>query len=200
MAQKKVKVTVAMNPPVLLVDYSRDLKLNGNALVRVEASSSLKSFASIDVVTLLNVSHSMSCAAASPSETPSRLDLLKKAIKFIIRQLGDDDRLAIVAFNDQVIKEYSTDLLETSGGNLMALEDKVDSLMAKGDTAFRSSLEHAVQVCVNEPSYSVWLSITVVPSTRYPPFNLGPVLVPSTKVDKRGKYQIVQHCYSLNNS
>jgi hypothetical protein len=34
----------------------------------------------------------------------------------------------------------------------MALEGKVDSLMAKGDAAFRSSFEHAVQVCVNERS------------------------------------------------
>lgn len=153
---EKVRVSVAMNPPILLVDYSRELTLNGTAVVRVEAPSSTKSHAPIDLAILINTSHSMSWPAASPpttDETPtpsstSRLDLLKKAMKFVMRQLDDDDRLAIVAFNDQVVKEHTTGILEMSGGGRAAVERKVDGLMAKGDdgTAFKPSLEYAVKV------------------------------------------------------
>nr|CAB3489185.1 unnamed protein product [Digitaria exilis] len=88
----------------------------------------------------------MSSPSASPKETPSRLDLLKKTMKVIIRQLDDDDRLAIVAFNDRVIKEYTTGLLEMSSSGRIAIEKKVDGLVAKGDTAFKPSLEYAVKL------------------------------------------------------
>ncbi|KAK3139859.1 hypothetical protein QOZ80_5AG0391650 [Eleusine coracana subsp. coracana] len=135
-----------MNPPLLLVDYSRQLLLSGNALVRVEASSSWKSFVPIDVVTLLNVSQNMIGPAASLTETQSRLDMLKKAMKFLLGQLNDDDRLAIIAFNDQVIKEHSTGLVEFSTSGWSAIEAKIDGLIAKGDTALKPSLEHAVEL------------------------------------------------------
>ncbi|CAN6362342.1 unnamed protein product [Urochloa humidicola] len=149
---EKVSVSVAMNPPILLVDYVRELTLNGTAVVRVEAPSSTKKrHAPIDLIMLINTSNSMSWTAASSptTETPStsRLDLLKKAMKFMIRQLDDGDRLAIVAFNDQVVKEHTTGLLEMSGsGGRMAIEEMVDGLVAKGDTAFKPSLEYAVKL------------------------------------------------------
>ncbi|KAL6658592.1 hypothetical protein ACP70R_004178 [Stipagrostis hirtigluma subsp. patula] len=147
MAQQKVRVSAAMSPPILLVDDRRKVRLNGMAVVRVEALSSVRSCAPIDLVTLLNVSHSMGwAAAASPAEAPSRLDLLKKAMKFLIRELDDDDRLAIVAFDDQVIKEDTTGILEISGNGRMAIEKKLDGLVAKGGTAFKPSLEHAVKI------------------------------------------------------
>ncbi|TVU00873.1 hypothetical protein EJB05_53687, partial [Eragrostis curvula] len=106
----------------------------------------MKSNGSIDIVTLLDVSHSISWMASSPEETPSKIDLVKRALKFIINQLDDNDRLAIVAFNDQVIQEYTTGILEISGGGRMAIKKKVDGLVAKGDTAFKPSLEHAVKL------------------------------------------------------
>jgi hypothetical protein len=158
MTLEKVRVSIAMSPPILLIDYSRALTLNGAAVVRVEAPSSLKNHAPIDLVTLININESMSWPAASQTEVSSWLDLLKNAMKFIIRQLGGDDRLAIVAFNDQVIKEYTSGLLEISDSGRMAIEKKVDGLVAKGDTAIKPSLEHAVKVC-GELSYSIRFSI-----------------------------------------
>ncbi|KAG2629074.1 hypothetical protein PVAP13_3KG402318 [Panicum virgatum] len=146
MASEKVRVNAAMNPPILLVDYSHRARLNGTAVVRVQAPSSMKSNGSIDIVTLLDVSHSISWMASSSDETPSKMDLLKNALKFIISQLDDNDRLAIVAFNDQVIKEHTTGILEISGGGRMAIEKKVDGLVTQGDTAFKPSLEHAVKL------------------------------------------------------
>jgi hypothetical protein len=154
MTPEKVRVSVAMNPPILLVDYSHTVTLNGTAVVRVQAPSSMKNNAPIDLVTLININQSMSWPAASQTEMPSRLDLLKNAMKFIIRQLGDEDRLAIVAFNDKVIKENTTGILEICGNGRMAIEKKVDGLVAMGDTAFKPSLEHAVKVC-GELSYSI---------------------------------------------
>ncbi|CAM0150222.1 unnamed protein product, partial [Urochloa decumbens] len=147
---EKVRVSVAMNPPILLLDYSHQVTLSGTAVVRVEApSSTKKNHAPIDLIMLINISNSMSWPAASSptTETPStRLDLLKRAMKFMTRQLDDGDRLAIVAFNDQVVKEHSTGLLEMSGSGRMAIEKKVDGLVAKGDTAFKPSLEYAVKL------------------------------------------------------
>jgi hypothetical protein len=146
MNPEKVRVSTAMNPPILLIDTYSIYTLNGSAVVRVEAPSSMKNHAPIDLVALININQSMSWPAASQTEMPSRLDLLKNAMKFIIRQLGDDDRLAIVAFNNQVIKEYTTGFLEISSAR-MAIRKMVDGLVAKGDTAFKPSLEHAVKVC-----------------------------------------------------
>ena len=145
MASEKVRVNAAMNPPILLVDFYHRARLNGTAVVRVQAPSSMKSNGSIDIVTLLDVSHSISWMASSSEEN---------ALKFIISQLDDNDRLAIVAFNDQVIKEHTTGILEISGGGRMAIEKKVDGLVTQGDTAFKPSLEHAVKVC-SELSYSI---------------------------------------------
>ncbi|KAJ1274253.1 hypothetical protein BS78_05G048100 [Paspalum vaginatum] len=155
MALEKIRVSVGMNPPILLIDYSHQLTLNGTALVRVEAPSSMKSHAPIDLVTLINISQQSTSLPADASPTPtdgapssSRMDLLKTAMKFVIRQLAVDDRLAIVAFNDQVVKEHTTGILEISGGGRVAVERKVDGLVAKGGdgTAFKPSLEYAVKL------------------------------------------------------
>ncbi|GJN34952.1 hypothetical protein PR202_gb23669 [Eleusine coracana subsp. coracana] len=88
----------------------------------------------------------MTGPAASLTETQSRLDMLKKAMKFLLGQLNDDDRLSIIAFNDQVIKEHSTGLVEISTSGRSAIETKIDGLIAKGDTALKPSLEHAVEL------------------------------------------------------
>jgi hypothetical protein len=42
----------------------------------------------------------------------------------------------------------------------MAIEKKVDGLVATGDTAFKPSLEHAVKVW-GELSYSIWFPIWI---------------------------------------
>ncbi|KAJ1253921.1 hypothetical protein BS78_K152000 [Paspalum vaginatum] len=147
MSQEKVRVTVGMSPPILLVDYSHSDTLNGTAVVRVEAPLSMKGHAPIDLVTLINISHSKG-SSPTTGALSGLADQLQNALKFIIRQLGDDDRLAIVAFNDQVVKGHTTSLSELSGISCrMALEKKVDGLVAKGETtAYKPSLEYAVKL------------------------------------------------------
>ncbi|GJN12126.1 hypothetical protein PR202_ga30378 [Eleusine coracana subsp. coracana] len=82
-------------------------------VVRVEAPAALQMHAPIDLVVVLDISDSMSAPAASLGGL-SRLDFVKKAMKFVIGKLDSRDRLAIVAFNDDVVKEYSTELLHIS--------------------------------------------------------------------------------------
>ncbi|GJM94496.1 hypothetical protein PR202_ga11143 [Eleusine coracana subsp. coracana] len=114
-------------------------------LVRVEAPASKRStVVPIDLVAVLDVSDSMNAPVASMGDL-SRLDLLKRAMKFIIRKLDDTDRLAIVAFNDQVVEEYSTNMMHISENRCKA-KRKVDDLTAGGKTAFKPGLERAVKI------------------------------------------------------
>nr|BBF89610.1 zinc finger-like [Oryza glaberrima] len=122
-------------------------------LLRVEAPpmADLKGHVPIDIVAVLDVSGSMGDPAMAASnfeknKPPSRLDVLKEAIKFIIRKLDDGDRLSIVAFNDRPVKEYSTGLLDISGNGRRIAEKKVDWLEAQGGTALMPALEEAIRV------------------------------------------------------
>ncbi|WVZ96094.1 LOW QUALITY PROTEIN: hypothetical protein U9M48_041775 [Paspalum notatum var. saurae] len=128
-----VKVSTTPVFPAIPRDQQRD---DFEVLVRVEAPAAAKRSAPIDLVAVLD----HECPAVSP-EGPSRLDLLKKAMKFIVKKLDDGDRLAIVAFNDQVVQEHSTDLLRISGDGRSHARRKVDGLKAGGRTAFLPALE-----------------------------------------------------------
>ncbi|KAE8775232.1 hypothetical protein D1007_52292 [Hordeum vulgare] len=114
-------------------------------LVRVEAPPTVKQHVPVDVVALLNVSGSMNMGAAPGANTPSRMDLLKKAMKFVIKHLHEDDGLAIVPFNEKIVTSHSTDMFRISGQRVVA-QNKVDKLMAKGDTSFSPALEQAVKI------------------------------------------------------
>ncbi|GJN36899.1 hypothetical protein PR202_gb25836 [Eleusine coracana subsp. coracana] len=119
-------------------------------VVRVEAPAALQMHAPIDLVLVLDISDSMSAPAASLGD-PSRLDFVKKAMKFVIGKLDSRDRLAIVALNDHVVKEYSTELLHISGDGGYHARRKVDELIAGGRTAFEPALERAVQILDERP-------------------------------------------------
>ncbi|KAL6843109.1 hypothetical protein ACP4OV_026822 [Aristida adscensionis] len=121
-----------------------------DVLVRMEAPTELKRRALLDLVVVLDVSSSMNTLAAvqfGGSSSRSRLDLLKRAIKFVIGKLDDGDRLAIVAFNDQVVREHSMDLLHVSGNGRSIACRKVDELMAGGGkTALEPGLDRAFKI------------------------------------------------------
>lgn len=111
-------------------------------LVKVEAPSATKKHVPVDLVALLDVSGSMNTDVA-PGTT--RLDLLKKAMKFVINHLREDDGLAILAFNEKIVTDYSTDLFRISGRQVYA-QSKVDKLVARRNTTFSPGLEEAVKV------------------------------------------------------
>ncbi|TVU07194.1 hypothetical protein EJB05_47238, partial [Eragrostis curvula] len=146
-ADETVRVSATPVFPAIPWAQQRD---DFEVLVRVEAPGAAKMHAPIDLVAVVDVSESMNAAAASPGG-PSRLDLLKKAMKFVISKLDSRDRLAIVAFNDHVVQEYSTDLLRISSDGGLRARRKVNELMAGGRTAFKPALERAVQILDERP-------------------------------------------------
>lgn len=115
-------------------------------LVRVEAPPALGRRAPVDLVAVLDVSSSMNSLATTPSGKSSRLDLLKRAMKFIISKLDGGDRLAIVAFNNHIVQEYGTGLLDMSCDGRRHARRSVDELTASGSTAFQPGLDKAAKV------------------------------------------------------
>lgn len=114
-------------------------------LVRVEAPPAAGRRAPVDLVAVLDVSSSMN-VPATPSGKSSRLDLLKRAMKFIIKKLDSGDRLAIVAFNDHIVAEYGTGLLDMSCDGRRDARRRVEELTAGGSTAFRPGLDKAAKI------------------------------------------------------
>nr|BBF89901.1 zinc finger-like [Oryza sativa f. spontanea] len=158
MSADPVKVSTTTMFPTIPRDHTnKDFRV----LLRVEAPpmADLKGHVPIDVVAVLDVSGSMGDPAMASSDfeknkPPSRLDVLKDAMKFIIRKLEDGDRLSIVAFNDRPVKEYSTGLLDISGNGRRIAEKKVDWLEGRGGTALMPALEEAIRVLDCRPGDS----------------------------------------------
>lgn len=111
-------------------------------MVRIKAPLEATERAAIYLVVVIDVSQSTMWDRALPANKPSRFDLLKKAMKFIIRQLRDDDRLAIV-FNDNLV----IDDIKISDDARAYAEDMVHDILSN-DTAFRPNLQDAVKVRV----------------------------------------------------
>ena len=93
-------------------------------LVRVEAPRQVVAkHPPIDLVAVVDVSGSMGWSAdpssKKSSESRSRMDCLKEALKFIVNELHDDDRLAVVQFNDSV-KDSTALSPISSGGRVSA--------------------------------------------------------------------------------
>lgn len=109
-------------------------------LLRVEAPPATKKHVPVDIVALLDVSATMNTQVATGI---TRMDLLKKAMKFVIKHLRGDDGL--LPFNEKILTNYSTNMLRMSSHRMFA-ENKVDKLVAKGDTVFGPALEQAVKV------------------------------------------------------
>uniref|UniRef100_A0A0D9XVE7 VWFA domain-containing protein n=1 Tax=Leersia perrieri TaxID=77586 RepID=A0A0D9XVE7_9ORYZ len=157
-----VPVKVSTTPIFPMIQRGHAKNKDIQVLLRVEAppAAYLKGRVPIDLVVVIDVSGSMNdpaAAAAWPdnNKLPSRLDLLKEAMKFIVRKLDDGDRLSIVPFNDRVIKEYSTGLLEISGNGRSIAGKKVDRLEAHGGTALlMPGLDEAVKVLDSRPGNS----------------------------------------------
>ncbi|CAO2148227.1 unnamed protein product [Urochloa humidicola] len=101
-------------------------------LLKVEAPNATE-HVPVDLVVLIDVSASMNIEVA-PGTT--KLDLVKKVMKFVIEHLHEDDGLAFMPFNNEtILTDYSADLFRISSQRVVA-QNMVDNLVAKGDTAF----------------------------------------------------------------
>ncbi|CAL4981825.1 unnamed protein product [Urochloa decumbens] len=138
-ARNNIKLTIISNSPKLPSGEQGDIPV----LLQVEAPQVSKKHVPVDLVALIDVSGSMNIEVA-PGIT--RLDLLKKAMKFVIDHLHEDDGLAIMPLHEKILTDYSTDLLRISSQRAVA-QNMVHTLVAKGNTAFVSpGLELAVKI------------------------------------------------------
>ncbi|KAL7109668.1 hypothetical protein ACP275_06G188600 [Erythranthe tilingii] len=98
-----------------------------------EARSSRR--APIDLVTVLDVSGSMH---------GYKLSLLKRAMNFVIDELGPSDRLSVVSFNSQARRMFRLSRMTDAGRRNAKLA--VDSLCASGQTNIVEGLKKGAQV------------------------------------------------------
>uniref|UniRef100_A0A8R7P864 VWFA domain-containing protein n=1 Tax=Triticum urartu TaxID=4572 RepID=A0A8R7P864_TRIUA len=108
---------------------------NFAVLVHAKAPSSEAARASLDLVTVLDVSGSMA---------GSKLALLKKAMGFVIDNLGPADRLSVVSFSDNASRLIR--LARMSDAGKAAAKQAVESLYADGCTNIGEGLRVAAEV------------------------------------------------------
>ncbi|XP_062200775.1 uncharacterized protein LOC133903417 [Phragmites australis] len=140
---QKVTISNVWHRPLVLIQKEtlKNKPLEETAVVRVKAPLEATSRALINLVIVIDVSCSTAGEAALSAKKPSKLYLLKKALRFIIRQLRTGDHLTLV-LNDNLTPEnfiISEDIQKYA-------EKKVDELLAMDDTAFKPRLEVAVKI------------------------------------------------------
>ncbi|CAI9773944.1 unnamed protein product [Fraxinus pennsylvanica] len=91
--------------------------------------------APVDLVTVLDISGSMSGA---------KLELLKRAMGFVIQNLGPNDRLAVVAFSSKASRLFPL-LRMSEMGRQLALQ-AVSSLIANGGTNIAEGLKKGAKI------------------------------------------------------
>lgn len=100
--------------------------------------SSQDSRAPVDLVTVLDVSGSMS---------GTKLALLKRAMGFVIQNLGPSDRLSVIAFSSTARRHFPLRRM-TETGKLEALQ-AVNSLVSSGGTNIAEGLRKGFKVVVD---------------------------------------------------
>lgn len=100
--------------------------------------SSQDSRAPVDLVTVLDVSGSMS---------GTKLALLKRAMGFVIQNLGPSDRLSVIAFSSTARRHFPLNRM-TETGKLEALQ-AVNSLVSSGGTNIAEGLRKGFKVVVD---------------------------------------------------
>lgn len=133
------KVTIKAIPEHLAVAASQSVSLF-TVLVGLKAPPLLDDARSsqrapIDIVTVLDVSGSMH---------GKKLDLVKRAVHFVIDNLGVSDRLSIVSFSDRATRMLPLRRMTDSGREVA--KRAVDSLLANGGTNIIDGLKKGAQV------------------------------------------------------
>ena len=143
MKEDELKVTTT--PIVTAIPQGKEEELE--VLVQVKAPEKVVERAPIDLVAVLDVSGSMNSLPNKKGKPgkgeQSRLDHLKAAMEFVINNLGERDRLAIVAFNSEVT--CNTELSQISVGGRKSTLELVKKLEASGGTSFKPALQAAVK-------------------------------------------------------
>ncbi|CAL0304070.1 unnamed protein product [Lupinus luteus] len=113
-------------------------KQNGGGNNTEQPPSDQNSRASVDLVTVLDVSGSMG---------GTKLALLKRAMGFVIQNLGPSDRLSVIAFSSTARRVFPLRQM-TDTGRQQALQ-AVNSLVANGGTNIAEGLRKGAKVFVD---------------------------------------------------
>ncbi|EPS62779.1 hypothetical protein M569_12009 [Genlisea aurea] len=112
-----------------------------SVLVHLKAPPSTARRAPVDLVAVLDVSGSMS---------GSKLALLKRAVGFVIQNLGPSDRLSVVAFSSTARRVFPLRRMTDSGREFSLMA--VNSLSSTGGTNISEGLRKAAKVMADRKS------------------------------------------------
>ncbi|XP_044378411.1 uncharacterized protein [Triticum aestivum] len=126
--------------PAIAMDLSSDnfavlVHVQAPGMTDITAAGGDAPRAPVDLVTVLDVSHSMS---------GQKLTLLKQAMRFVIANLGPDDRLSVVSFNTKARRVTRLTRMSEAGKALSV--SAVESLTAGGCTDIAEGLRMAAMV------------------------------------------------------
>lgn len=149
----------------------------------------------VDLVTVLDISGSMA---------GTKLALLKRAMGFVIQNLGSNDRLSVIAFSSTARRIFPLRLM-TETGRQQALQ-AVNSLVASGGTNIAEGLRKGAKVMVERREMNPVASIILLsdgqdtytvngsgPSQTQPNYQL---LLPSS-IQGGGSLQIPVHTFGF---
>ncbi|KAF8098870.1 hypothetical protein N665_0256s0001 [Sinapis alba] len=118
-------------------DFAVLINLKAPAASKSSSSSSSSCRAPVDLVTVLDVSGSMA---------GTKLALLKRAMGFVIQNLGPFDRLSVISFSSTARRNFPLRLM-TETGKQEALQ-AVNSLVSNGGTNIAEGLMKAAKVLI----------------------------------------------------
>ncbi|XP_044367108.1 probable E3 ubiquitin-protein ligase EDA40 [Triticum aestivum] len=139
-SNEAVVVKTRSEYPAIARDLSSDnfavlIHVHAPGMTDITAAGGDAPRAPVDLVTVLDVSHSMS---------GQKLTLLKQAMRFVIANLGADDRLSVVSFNTKARRV--TRLMRMSEVGKALSVSAVESLTAGGCTDIAEGLRMAAMV------------------------------------------------------
>jgi hypothetical protein len=153
-------ITTPVFPHIPRLQASKDFQV----LVRIEAPPAAQPHrrVPVDIAVVLDVGGSTGTGTGTGTGT-TRLDAVKKAVKFIIRQIHDDDRLAVVGPSNY---RLVTGFLNTHDAR-RNVEKSVDQLEPRGEFTSGSGagLEEAIKVPAERATFRHFQFTTAVLTT-----------------------------------
>ncbi|KFK27597.1 hypothetical protein AALP_AA8G404300 [Arabis alpina] len=119
-------------------DFAVLINLKAPAASKSSSNSSSSSRAPVDLVTVLDVSGSMA---------GTKLALLKRAMGFVIQNLGPFDRLSVISFSSTARRSFPLRLM-TETGKQEALQ-AVNALVSNGGTNIAEGLKKGARVLID---------------------------------------------------
>lgn len=115
--------------------FSFPLKISLNALESKDVNDDLFNRPAIDLICVVDISGSMS---------GEKINLVKKTLDYIISLLNQQDRLALIVFDDQSEKYF--DLKQVSQSNKPMFQEIIGVLQGRGGTVINSGLSFGLDL------------------------------------------------------